>query len=65
MLSSTARGLEKPPTRPKESRNRLPSRKREARMPKIISKKAQKLRGVKAKIFNKQRFNEKVKIKKA
>lgn len=33
-------------------------------MPKIISKQAQKLRGIKAKIFNKKRFVEKIKIKK-
>lgn len=33
-------------------------------MPKIISKQAQKLRGIKAKIFNKKRFVEKVKMKK-
>jgi uncharacterized short protein YbdD (DUF466 family) len=39
-------------------------RKREARMPNIISKQAQKLRGIKAKIFNKKRFVEKIKIKK-
>ena len=58
--------MERHPTRPSESKpdqsNR--SRKKEARAPKIISKKAQKLRGIKAKIFNKQRFAEKVKIKK-
>jgi ribosome biogenesis protein NSA2 len=43
----------------------LQSRKRAARAPKILSKKAEKLRGIKAKIFNKKRFVEKVNIKKA
>lgn len=31
-------------------------------MPRTISKQAQKLRGIKAKIFNKKRFVEKVKM---
>ncbi|XP_075151753.1 NSA2 ribosome biogenesis factor-like IP259 [Haematobia irritans] len=39
-------------------------RKREARLPKIRSQKARKLRGIKAKIFNKERRNEKIQIKK-
>ncbi|XP_013117864.1 ribosome biogenesis protein NSA2 homolog [Stomoxys calcitrans] len=39
-------------------------RKKEARLPKERSKKARKLRGIKAKIFNKERRNEKIQIKK-
>lgn len=39
-------------------------RKKEARAPKVLAKKAKTLRGLKAKLFNKQRFNEKVQIKK-
>lgn len=39
-------------------------RKREARAPRILSKKAKTLRGLKAKLFNKERFKEKVQIKK-
>ncbi|XP_037825889.1 ribosome biogenesis protein NSA2 homolog [Lucilia sericata] len=39
-------------------------RKREARLPKLRAKKAQKLRGIKAKLFNKERRNEKIQIKK-
>lgn len=39
--------------------------KKEARMPKIISRKARSLTGIKAKIFNKQRKNEKIQLKKA
>ncbi|KNC22168.1 hypothetical protein FF38_02159 [Lucilia cuprina] len=39
-------------------------RKREARLPKVRAKKAQKLRGIKAKLFNKERRNEKILIKK-
>ena len=37
-------------------------RKKEAREPRDRAKKAKKLRGLKAKIYNKQRFNEKVRI---
>ena len=39
-------------------------RKKEARMPHITSKKAKKLRGLKAKLFNKQRYKEKAEMKK-
>ena len=39
-------------------------RKKEARMSHITSKKAKKLRGIKAKIFNKQRYKEKAEMKK-
>ena len=39
-------------------------RKKEARAAKRISKKAQKLRGIKAKIFHKERYKEKVNIRK-
>ena len=39
-------------------------RKKEARAPKLLAKKAQKLRGLKAKLHNKKRFSEKVQIKK-
>lgn len=39
-------------------------RKKEARKTKVISKKAQTLRGLKAKIFNKERFKQKVQMKK-
>lgn len=39
-------------------------RKREARLPKERARKARKLRGIKAKIFNKERRNEKIQIKK-
>lgn len=39
-------------------------RKKEARKTKVISKKAQTLRGIKAKIFNKERFKEKIQMKK-
>ncbi|RWS17919.1 ribosome biogenesis protein NSA2-like protein [Dinothrombium tinctorium] len=39
-------------------------RKKEARKPKENAEKAKKLRGIKAKIYNKQRFNEKVQMKK-
>lgn len=39
-------------------------RKKEARAPKILAKKAKTLRGIKAKLFNKKRFSEKVQIKK-
>jgi ribosome biogenesis protein NSA2 len=39
-------------------------RKKEARMAHTMSHKAHKLRGIKAKLFNKQRFNEKVQMKK-
>ena len=35
-------------------------RKKEAREPRTRAAKAKKLRGLKAKIYNKQRFNEKV-----
>lgn len=39
-------------------------RKKEAREPKDIANKAKKLRGIKAKIFNKERFKEKIRMKK-
>ena len=39
-------------------------RKKEARIPHITSKKAKKLRGLKAKLFNKQRYKEKAEMKK-
>jgi len=39
-------------------------RKREAREPKRIAKKARKLTGIKAKLFNKKRHNEKIQMKK-
>lgn len=39
-------------------------RKKEARLPKERAKKAQQLRGIKAKLFNKQRRNEKIQMKK-
>lgn len=39
-------------------------RKKEARLPKIRAKKAQQLRGLKAKLFNKERRNEKIQMKK-
>ena len=39
-------------------------RKKEARQVHITSKKAKKLRGLKAKLFNKQRYKEKVEMKK-
>ncbi|XP_067622428.1 ribosome biogenesis protein NSA2 homolog [Eurosta solidaginis] len=40
-------------------------RKKEARLPKERARKAQKLRGIKAKLFNKERKNEKIQISKA
>ena|SRR6218665_1204920 len=39
-------------------------RKKDARKVREISSKARKLRGIKAKLFNKQRFSEKVQMKK-
>jgi ribosome biogenesis protein NSA2 len=39
-------------------------RKKEAREPHELSKKAQSLKGLKAKLFNKQRFKEKIRMKK-
>lgn len=39
-------------------------RKKEARLPKIRAKQARKLRGIKAKLFNKNRRNEKIQMKK-
>jgi len=39
-------------------------RKKEARQVRIIAKKAHTLRGIKAKIFNKKRFKEKIVMKK-
>lgn len=39
-------------------------RKKEARKVRVISTKAKKLRGIKAKIFNRQRFTEKIQMKK-
>lgn len=65
-LNYIRKGLVKPLIKLKESRQLEAnySRKKEARMPKIISKKAKKLRGIKAKLFNKKRFAEKVLIKK-
>jgi len=40
------------------------TRKKEAREPRVRAEKAKKLRGLKAKIYNKERFNEKVQMKK-
>jgi ribosome biogenesis protein NSA2 len=39
-------------------------RKKEARKTKVISKKAQTLKGIKAKLFNKERFKQKIQMKK-
>ncbi len=39
-------------------------RKKDARKTKVIAKKAQTLKGIKAKLFNKQRFKEKIQMKK-
>ena len=39
-------------------------RKKEARQSHITSQKAKKLRGIKAKLFNKQRYKEKAEMKK-
>jgi len=39
-------------------------RKKEAREPRVRAQTAKKLRGLKAKIYNKQRFSEKVQMKK-
>lgn len=39
-------------------------RKKEARLPKVRARKAQQLRGMKAKLFNKNRRNEKIQMKK-
>jgi len=39
-------------------------KKKEGRLPHILSKKAQTLRGIKAKIYNKRRANEKIQMKK-
>ena len=39
-------------------------RKKEARKSKVISKKAQTLKGIKAKLFNKERFKQKIQMKK-
>ena len=39
-------------------------RKKEARMAHVVSRQAQNLRGIKAKIFNKERFKEKARMKK-
>jgi len=39
-------------------------KKKEGRLPHILSKKAQTLRGIKAKLFNKRRQNEKIQMKK-
>ncbi|CAF5225557.1 unnamed protein product, partial [Rotaria magnacalcarata] len=38
--------------------------KKEGRLPHILSKKAQTLRGIKAKLYNKRRQNEKIQMKK-
>ena len=40
------------------------TRKKEAREPRVRATKARKLRGLKAKIYNKERFNEKVRKRK-
>ncbi len=39
-------------------------RKREARLPHKISEKAQNLKGFKAKLYNKERFKEKIRMRK-
>ena len=39
-------------------------RKKEARKSKVISKKAQTLKGIKAKLFNRERFKQKIQMKK-
>ena len=39
-------------------------RKKQARKSKVISKKAQTLKGIKAKLFNKERFKQKIQMKK-
>lgn len=39
-------------------------RKREAREPKRLAEKARKLRGIQAKLFNQERFKEKIQMKK-
>ncbi|KAI1286305.1 Ribosome biogenesis protein NSA2 -like protein [Halotydeus destructor] len=39
-------------------------RKKEARQPRVVAERAQKLRGLKAKIYNRERFLEKVQMKK-
>ncbi|CAF4332048.1 unnamed protein product, partial [Rotaria sordida] len=39
-------------------------KKKEGRLPHILSKKAQTLRGIKAKLYNKRRQNEKIQMKK-
>lgn len=48
-----------------QKKRELKSRKLESRSHKKIAKKAHKLKGMKAKLFNKQRYQEKVNIKKA
>lgn len=45
--------------------SKLKRRKKESRLHKKIAKKSKKLRGIKAKIFHKERYKEKVNIKKA
>ena len=49
----------------KESKNIIIRRKRDARKVHDDARKAQSLTGIKAKIFNKQRFKEKVAMKKS
>lgn len=46
-------------------KSKLNRRKKESRLHKKIAKKSKKLRGIKAKIFHKERYKEKVNIKKA
>lgn len=48
-----------------KKKSKLKRRKKESRLHKKIAKKSKKLRGIKAKIFHKERYKEKVNIKKA
>ena len=48
-----------------EDINEIYRRKKEARKPHEIAKKAQTLRGLKAKLYNKERFKEKIQMQKA
>ena len=47
-----------------ERKSKIKRRKKEARSSKKISKQAKKLRGIKGKIFHKQRYQEKVEMHK-
>lgn len=48
-----------------KKKSKLKRRKKESRMHKKIAKKSKKLRGIKAKIFHKERYKEKVNMRKA